>query len=123
MSAYSMASRPANVQPRARANASPNAQRQKVCSYHSRAAMCSSWPKRASASAHIALANSLYVCTSLGFMPDLLWSGWVWLAPPTLPPDASGTLSRPAATAAKPVLLPCPSLRSVAGGSRQGAAQ
>ena len=26
------------------------------------------------------------------FMPDLLWSVWFWFAPPTLPPDASGSL-------------------------------
>lgn len=57
------------------------------------------------------------------FMPDLLWSGWVWVAPPTLPLDASGTLSRLLATAARSLRLPCPSLRSFAGGSRQGAAR
>ncbi len=59
------------------------------------------------------------------FMPDLLWSGWVCLATPTLPPDASGSLLAATVTpSALPVLqphfsshLPLP----VAGPRRQGA--
>lgn len=125
MSAYSMASKPANFHPLARASASPKADRQKVCSYHSRASVCSSLPNRASASAHIASANSLYVCTSLGFMPDLLWSVWDCLATPTLPPDASGSLLAATVTpSALPALQPHFSSHlqlPVAGPRRQGA--
>lgn len=59
------------------------------------------------------------------FMPDLLWSGWVCLATPTLPPDVSGSLLAATVTpSALPVLqpqfsshLPLP----VAGPRRQGA--
>lgn len=59
------------------------------------------------------------------FMPDLLWSVWFWFAPPTLPPDASGSLLAATVTpSALPVLQPHFSSHlqlPVAGPRRQGA--
>lgn len=70
MSAYSIASNPAKSQPRATANESPNAERQKVCSYH---CLFASGPRSTcnSEALIISSASVSYDATSLGFMPDL----------------------------------------------------
>lgn len=70
MSAYSIASNPAKSQPRATANESPNAERQKVCSYHCLFASRSRSVCNCAA-LQISSASASYDATSLGFMPDL----------------------------------------------------
>jgi len=122
MSAYSMASIPHSVQPLVRASELPRVHSTKTWLTH-----CSLANVKAASSpgfgsgtlASIWLSISSYPKKYTFVMPDLLWSGWFWFVPSTLPLDASGTLSRQRPLAARLDFIPAlPS--DLAGGSRQG---
>ncbi len=125
MSAKSMASIPRMLQPRCSAKTLPNAESANI-SIRALRARTVAIPVVLDVGIRV---SSSFNSVSYGypeFMPDLLWSGWVCLATPTLPPDASGSLLAATVTpSALPVLQSHFSshllnFRSLAGGSRQG---
>ncbi len=128
MSAYSMASMPHSLQPLSRASELPRVHSTKTWLIHWALAIVIANPSpfcESGTHAWIWISISSYPKRYSFVMPDLLWSGWVCLATPTLPPDVSGSLLAATVTpSALPVLqphfsshLPLP----VAGPSRQGA--
>lgn len=76
MSAYSMASIPANSQPFFMAKASPSAQRQNVCSYQRRLVEWSE-PGFCSEATRSSSISCSYDCKPTRFMPGLRWSNLV----------------------------------------------
>ncbi len=81
MSAYSIASKPDKSHFLAIASESPNAARQKVCSYHCRCAT-KLIPSSACAAFQIVCARASYDCASLNFILDLRRSTLVWDSTP-----------------------------------------
>lgn len=96
MSAYSMASMPHSLQPLSRASELPRVHSTKTWLIHCALAIVIGNPSpfcESGTHAWIWISISSYPKRYSFFMPDLLWSGWVCLATPTLPPDASGSFS------------------------------
>ncbi len=123
MSAYSMASIPHSLQPLSRASELPRVHSTKTWLIHCALAIVIGNPSpfcESGTHAWIWISISSYPKRYSFFMPDLLWSGWVCLATPTLPPDASGSLSRLWPQAARRPAVPAlPSDLSPAGAGKE----